>query len=925
MTDPLVSQLLRAIGTTHTLGDELAGGGMSRVFRARELALKRDVVVKVLPPELVSDESTARFQREIEVTARLHHPHILPVLSAGAAEQLLYYFTPWVPGASLREHLKAGPMRADIAIGLVSELLDAVAFAHAQGIVHRDIKPGNVLVSDGHAILADFGIARALGAVDDGRGPSGSSLAGAAAYRAPETSRGASADLFSVAVMAHEMLLGTPGSAGQNAEPMAAALRARYPSLGVRQSRALAAVLAQALDPRPERRPPNAAAFRRALQRDSRPSVAPPRYVAFATAAAVTALVAIMALLPVNHRGDTPAVARPDSGARTLAPSRPQPVVAGTSVGRTTPTPSTPDPVAALRDSAASARAAGRIGDAMRLYESLESAAPADARAALGSALMIAWSGDPSRTEALRAAAGRALERRHSLSAGDAALAAGVAALGDQRFDDACRAFERARSLGADAFDAWFGLGECRANDDLVLPADSTGPLRFRSSYAAAARAYLAAVRAAGPAAPAFAYKRFDHVVFIQANRVRRGRSADGRAWIARPELDGDTIAFQPFDQRERRPPPEASGAARALAAARDFLRPLYIEWARVAPNQIAPHEALADLLESEGTIRAPGADGLTALASNGRALALANDPSDVVRLTRDRIRLLVRASEFGQAGQLADSVVAANPHPVAADAIRLVGPAALAGRLGDAIALLQQLSARPDRAVRLPDGRVADLPQAVLRERAGFVVRAAAGICDDRVRAAPDRINAMLSAYAARDRAPRGLEQALFERPVGTALACLGPAGAALAPGAITPPMRAAQALNHGDTTGARGMLAAMDARRNAAPGAADTPELLAAEVAVRLALGDSTGASRIIARTLDLLPVAPATFVEQETSAAALVRMMAQLAELADARGDRIQAQRWAGAVVALWPHPDEELKPVADRMRAIAAPGA
>jgi serine/threonine-protein kinase len=926
MTDALVAELLRAISSTHELQGELTGGGMSRVFRARELALKRDVVVKVLPPELVSNESSARFQREIEVTARLHHPHILPVLSAGTAEHLLYYFTPWVPGESLREQLRAGPMGVDTAIALVAELLDAVAFAHAQGIVHRDIKPGNVLVSDGHAILADFGIARALDAADDGRNPSGSSLVGALAYRAPESARGAPADLFSVAVMLHEMLLGAPGVAGARAEPMAAALRERHPSLGLRQCQALARAIAQGLDPQPERRPRDAAAFGQAIVSASRPAVAPRRYVALAAAVSVTALVAALAMFPGSHvPTPAPAASRTADATPTqvpatqsLAASGPDAAIAVPMSRPTTP----PDAKVALRDSAASARSAGDLSEASRLYEALEAVQPNDPHAALGAALMAAWSGDPSRTEAMRAAATRALKHRTSLTAQEVALAEGVNALGDQRYDDACRAFERARAQGGDAFDAWFGLGECLAGDDLVLPADSTGPVRFRSSYAAAARAYLAAVRAAGPTAPSFAYRRFDRVVYVQPNRVRRGRGPDGSVWFARPEVDGDTIAFRPFDPRERRPPPEASDAARALAAARKFLRPLYVEWARVSPGQLAPHEALADLLESEGTISAPGADGLTALASNARALALAATAGDSVRLRRDRVRLLVRAGEFSAAGSLADSMVAANPHPEANDAIQLVGPAALSGRLNEAIALLQQLSARPDRAVRLPDGRVADLPPAVLNERAAFVMRAAAGVCNDDVRTAPERIKAMLAAYMPADGAPRGLDQALFERPMGTALACFGLAGAVVAQGAITPPMLAAQALARGDTARARGMLGSMDARRNAAPGAADTPELLAAEVAVRLALGDSAGASKIIARTLDLLPVVPATFVEQETSAATLVRMMAQLAELANASGNRVQARRWASAVIALWPHPANELKPLTDRMRAIVA---
>lgn len=181
---------------------------MSRLFIAHEPALDREVVVKVLPPDLRSTNSVARFRREIRVTAQLQHPHILPVIACGGDDRLLYYVVPYVAHGSLRQRLLAsGRLPFADATRITLQLLSALSFAHGGGVVHRDIKPGNVLLAEGHAVLADFGIACAIDAMKDGAEPT--SVAPPAPYRAPEHPTGVAADLYGLAAMAFEMLTGS--------------------------------------------------------------------------------------------------------------------------------------------------------------------------------------------------------------------------------------------------------------------------------------------------------------------------------------------------------------------------------------------------------------------------------------------------------------------------------------------------------------------------------------------------------------------------------------------------------------------------------------------------------------------------------------------------------------------------------------------
>jgi serine/threonine-protein kinase len=190
---------------------------MSRVFLAEETRLGRQVVVKVLPPEMGAAVNVERFEREIQLAARLQHPHVVSLLTAASSGDLLYYIMPYIAGESLRAKLgREGAMPVAEAVRVLREIVDALAYAHAHNVVHRDIKPDNVLLSTGHAVVTDFGVAKAVTASSGGEHASLTSLGvalGTPAYMAPEQAAADPhvdhrADIYAVGVMAYEMLVG---------------------------------------------------------------------------------------------------------------------------------------------------------------------------------------------------------------------------------------------------------------------------------------------------------------------------------------------------------------------------------------------------------------------------------------------------------------------------------------------------------------------------------------------------------------------------------------------------------------------------------------------------------------------------------------------------------------------------------------------
>src|SRR6476646_4883784 len=206
-----------------TLERELGQGGMATVFLARDVRHGRSVAIKLLDPAVTSTIGVERFLREISITARLQHPHILTLIESGQEGGLLYYVMPHVEGESLRVRLgHQPPLSVTGAVWIAREVADALTHAHGHGVIHRDIKPENILVAEGHAWVADFGIARALETSGDKSLTMAGLPIGTPAYMSPEQAEGrpdvdGRSDTYSLGCVLFEMLAGRPPFVGRSA------------------------------------------------------------------------------------------------------------------------------------------------------------------------------------------------------------------------------------------------------------------------------------------------------------------------------------------------------------------------------------------------------------------------------------------------------------------------------------------------------------------------------------------------------------------------------------------------------------------------------------------------------------------------------------------------------------------------------------
>ncbi len=258
---------------------------MSTVFVARDNALGRSVVIKVLPYELAATVSVDRFKREIMLSAALQHPHIVPVLSAGETDGLPFFIMPFVEGESLRARLSRGPLSVREAVSILKDVSRALVYAHGRGIIHRDIKPDNILLSSGSATVTDFGVAKALSASREGTRSEtanrtgtitlvGTSI-GTPAYMAPEQAAGDPntdhrADLYALGIVGYEMLVGTPPFHGRAPQQLLAAQLTEKPApIASRRydvPEALATLIMRLLEKEPAKRPKTAAEVARSLE-----------------------------------------------------------------------------------------------------------------------------------------------------------------------------------------------------------------------------------------------------------------------------------------------------------------------------------------------------------------------------------------------------------------------------------------------------------------------------------------------------------------------------------------------------------------------------------------------------------------------------------------------------------------------------------
>jgi eukaryotic-like serine/threonine-protein kinase len=328
----LKDRLATALGVDYRVESELGGGGMSRVFLAEEVGLGRKVVVKVLPPEMAAGVNAERFRREIQLAAQLQHPHIVPLLRAASEGDLVYYTMPLVEGESLRVRLtREGELPVPEAVRILRDVADALAYAHAHGVVHRDIKPDNILLSGRHAVVTDFGVAKAVSAASGASGATSLGVAlGTPAYMAPEQAAADPgvdyrADIYALGAVAYELLTRQPPFTGPTPQLVLAAQVTQTPEpVASRRAAvpvALAELVMRCLEKRPADRWQSAEELRQALEALATPSggttpVATRRYaavprgrrsVAAWVAAALALAIAAFALI----RWLRPAAARP--------------------------------------------------------------------------------------------------------------------------------------------------------------------------------------------------------------------------------------------------------------------------------------------------------------------------------------------------------------------------------------------------------------------------------------------------------------------------------------------------------------------------------------------------------------------------------------------------------------------------------------
>jgi serine/threonine protein kinase/TolB-like protein len=347
----LLADLQAHFDGKYVLERELGGGGMSRVFVARDERLDRRVVIKLLPPQVTATISAERFKREIMLAAGLQHPNIVPVLSAGEFGTLPYFIMPFIDGESLRARMMRGPLSVRETVTILKDVVRALAFAHGRGIIHRDIKPDNVLLAAGAAVVTDFGVAKALSASRQKQGVQtsaptmtgvGTSL-GTPAYMAPEQaaadpSTDHRADLYALGIVAYEMLTGAPPFHGRTPQALLAAQLSEKPApLTSRRydvSVPLSTLVMQCLEKEPANRPKSANDVLRMLDdpgilvSDAFPATETPRrrrqrFMEIGIGLLVVAAVAAAWVLtePAPPAGSAPdsASARRDSAARVAA------------------------------------------------------------------------------------------------------------------------------------------------------------------------------------------------------------------------------------------------------------------------------------------------------------------------------------------------------------------------------------------------------------------------------------------------------------------------------------------------------------------------------------------------------------------------------------------------------------------------------
>jgi tetratricopeptide (TPR) repeat protein len=908
---------------------QIGRGGMATVYLAHDEKHGRDVALKFLVGPYPDPVAVRRFLREIVTLAQLAHPHILPLYDSGEHEGTLFFVMPYVAGGSLRTRLMAQKTLpvADV-VRLAREIADALAFAHARGYVHRDIKPENVLIADGHALLADFGIARVETPVGDPTLTGTGIGLGTPAYMSPEQACGdpadARSDLYSLACVLYEALVGEPPVSPKGLSGLAIDRFLTPPEPPRRRRRdvppALERTILCALRLAPGDRFANATAFIRSLDGEPTPAPKPRRSSVgvrirrhpWLTSVGACAL-ALVTLL---------AVRRPPTGnVRRFLP------FVSDAEAAETRSPRAHDTYVAAHHALASWDLAG----AARQFDAAAQADPQFAQAQLWLAQTMEWANPiyASPPPTWKPVVDRAMGLRDRLGPHDQQSIQALSALADGRYAEACDRYGQMVKADSQDFIAWFGLGECQSMDQLVVR-DRSSPTgwRFRSSMHSAVNAYTRALHILPEFQEAFinlGSERLSRLLWTQGNIPRRGYAIEARGdtvyFAAFAELRDDSLAFVPHpwsDILTVIPGAVPASLGEAVTRNSHLLRQVAGDWVHAVPGSSAAHLQLARSLEAIGTI-VPAATGDTnAIDEARRARQLAERPLQRINAMLDEARFDIEAGRSAAAHSLADSILAEWPNPTAQEAGPVATAAALTGHVHRAAAALRMTAAID--TVEVAPGVLQIAPAAPASEALAFLAYAACGGPGDSMRVTADRARQAVRTWV--DPTHRqAMQHVLLDWPATLAFDAIGLSAEHRADASANSQMARQWALAHGDTAMERTYLADRRAQiRLAMPGRLDPAGSF---VNARLALdaADTADALAELEFALDATPRFGPRLTESAEESAPFVRALALGADLAQRAGDTARARRWAQHVVALWSNADPELQPIVTRARALS----
>jgi tRNA A-37 threonylcarbamoyl transferase component Bud32/tetratricopeptide (TPR) repeat protein len=573
------------------------------------------------------------------------------------------------------------------------------------------------------------------------------------------------------------------------------------------------------------------------------------------------------------------------------------------------------------------ALAAWRLDSAQSLFRSALELDPDYPHANYWLAQVMSWRGEADAAEWLPSAQ-RAVSRSSRLSPRDSALAGALLSLAQGDYPDACARYERLRaSKDSLDFAVWYGLGDCRARDTVVVRSSaSPSGWQFRGGYASAIKAYARALELVPSAHRAFAgvgFERLSELLFTQSRELRRGAS-DGSStiWAAYPSLANDTLAFVPYPYSDIATGKvlEAPTTAAALANNRALLERLATGWTLELPRSATAFETLARALELQGRIGGAGAQDSSALAALHHARSLATDSVDRRRLGVMATRLLLVSGNFAEARMLADSMLASTATtPAEADALKAL--AALTGRVQRTIEMLR-VEAPTDWFISM-DNRLVQPPPAVAQDARALLGYASFGAPLDSLIANKERVDRSIDSYV-----QNGSRTMIREAVLNVPLTLAYPVAPALAlqraGGGGDYLLDIQRAANKHDTTSALRLLGAAAKMRSIGRPGDLSIYLTYQEAWLRLQVGDTAGAVRQLDGTLTALPTLNPYLLDYVQDAAFLVRAMALRSDIAAAAGDQRTAARWGSAVSELWAGADAPLANVVARMKERATSG-